>query len=221
MSEPAAGAPGGGDADRIPLHNTNPGLTRRRLISGLVGVLIFGAAAGGIAGLIGDTTAGLIAAAMVGLPLLYLVLVGARRQLWLQDGALVVRTWGTRRVHLVSAQRIDLVITDVRGVRTVAMLITPKAGAQSVKVDLALYTATGGRELGLLPLRQLANALINNIDANGMVFSELLVAQLRSEARGDGMEARPLHRLAVAAPKGKLAQRYTMEAVSKFVASLD
>jgi hypothetical protein len=61
---------------------------------------------------------------------------------------------------------------------------------------------------------------MNNIEANGMVFSELLVAQLRSEARGDGAADRPLYRLASAAPSGRLAQRFTMDAVSRFVAHL-
>jgi hypothetical protein len=73
----------------------------------------------------------------------------------------------------------------------------------------------------VLQLRRLANAIMNNVEANGLVFAELLVAQLKSEARGDGAADRPLYRLASAAPSGKLAQRFTMEAVSRFVATLE
>lgn len=209
------------EPERIPLHNDNPSARKRRLISGLFAVVLFAAAAGGFAGLIGDKGAGLIAAAMVGLPLLYIVLHGVRRQLWLEDGALVMRTWGSRRIEVARAKRIDVVLTEVRGTRTVALLVVAEGRGKSAKVDLAIYTGGGGRELGVLSLRKLADALANNIDANGLVFSELLVAQLRSEARGDGLEDRPLYRLASSAPKGKLAQRFTMDAVSRFVASLD
>src|SRR5438270_506561 len=78
---------------------------------------------------------------------------------------------------------------------------------KTVKIDLALYSGTGVHgELGVLRLRRLANALMNNIEANGMVFAELLVAQLKAEARGDAATERPLYRLASAAPPGKLVQ---------------
>jgi len=140
--------------------------------------------------------------------------------MWLEGTTVVVRTWGSRRVDLATASRIDLLLTDVRGMRTVSFLVT---GAQrsAVKIDLAVYAGTGGRELGILPLRRLADAMVNNMDAGGLVFSQLLVAQLRAEARGDAAADRPLYRLASAAPSGKLAQRFSMEAVSRFVATLE
>lgn len=208
-------------SERVPLHRDNPALYRRRLRSGMFGVLLFAAAAGGIAGLIGGRIAGLIVAAAVGMPLLYVVSYNLRRKVWLEGTTLLVRTWGVRRVDLVTAERLDLVVTDLRGARTVALLVNAGRRRRSVKVDLALYSGSAGWELDILALRKLANALMNNIEANGMVFSELLVAQLRAEARGDGLVARPLFRLAAAAPGGKLAQRYTMEAISRFVASMD
>jgi hypothetical protein len=222
MSDAAneAGTPAA-QPERLPLFHDDPKLRRRRGISGLVGVLIFAAAFGGIAGLIGGKVAGLVVALVVGLPLLYVVLFNVRRRIWLEGSDLVVRTWRDRRVELVTADRIDLLVTDVRGTRTVGLLINAGQRGKSVKIDLAAYAGTGGRELGVLALRKLANALMNNTEANGMVFAELLVAQLKSEARGDGAPDRPLYRLASAAPSGKLAQRFTMEAVSRFVATLD
>jgi hypothetical protein len=218
-SEPSEQTPPA-EPERLQLHGDNVQARRRRGCSGLAGVAIFAAASGGIAGLIGGQVPGLVAATVVALPLLYVVLFNLRRQVWLEGKTVLVRTWRARRIDLVAAERIDLLVTDVRDTRTVALLVNAGQRGKVVKIDLAVYSGTGGRELGVLVLRRLADALANNVEANGMVFAELLIAQLRSEARGDGAPDRPLYRLASAAPSGKLAQRFTMEAVSRFVASL-
>ncbi|WP_037811313.1 hypothetical protein [Amycolatopsis nivea] len=207
-------------AERLPLFADEPKLRRRRAWSGVFGVLILAAAFGGIAGLIGGQLVGLIVAAVVALPLIYVVLYAYRRRIWLEGTTLVVRTWGIRRVDLLSAPRLDVVISDVRGTRTVALLVNAGHRRRAVKLDLAVFSGTGGRELGALQLRRLADAVLNNTEANGLVFSELLVAELRAEARGDAVAERPLYRLASAAPSGKYLQRFPMEAVSRFVATL-
>ncbi|MGV9297478.1 hypothetical protein [Amycolatopsis sp. NPDC003676] len=206
--------------ERLPLFADEPKLRRRRAWSGIFGVVVLAAAFGGIAGLIGGQVAGLIVAAVVALPLVYVVLYAARRRVWLEGTSLVVRTWGVRRVDLLEAPRLDVVISDVRGSRTVALLVNAGQRRRAVKLDLAVFSGTGGRELGALQLRRLADALLNNTEANGLVFSELLVAELRAEARGDAVAERPLYRLASAAPGGKYLQRFPMEAVSRFVATL-
>ncbi|KZB86323.1 hypothetical protein [Amycolatopsis regifaucium] len=207
--------------ERLPLFHDDPKLRRRRGCSGIVGVVIFAAAFGGITGLIGGEVAGLIVAGVIALPLLYVMFYNLRRRVWLEGDTLIVRTWGLRRIALTEAERIDLVISDVRGTRTVSLLVNAGVRRKVAKVDLAVYSGAGGRELGVLQLRRLANALLNNTDANGLVFSELLVAQLKSEARGDAAAERPLYRLASAAPAGKYIQRFAMEAVSRFVATLE
>ncbi|WP_033293595.1 hypothetical protein [Amycolatopsis jejuensis] len=207
-------------SEKLPLFSDDPKLRRRRAWSGVIGVAILAAAFGGIAGLIGGQIAGLVTAAVVGLPLAYVVAFAFRRRIWLEGTTLVVRTWGVRRVDLVEAPRLDMVISDVRGTRTVGLLVNAGHRRRSVKLDLAVFSGTGGRELGALELRRLADALLNNTEANGLVFSELLVAELRSEARGDAVADRPLYRLASAAPAGKYLQRFPMEAVSRFVATL-
>lgn len=222
MSEQPEPASPASEDERIPLQGDDPQQRRRRLVSLLIVVLLLAAAIGGIFGLFLGRDGGLIAAAVVGVPLVYLVLYTTRRRVWIQGGALLVRTWGTRRLEVAKAQRIDLLITQVRGTRTIGILIgAEEKKSRAVKVDLATYQGGGGRELSVLPLRKLANALMNNTDSNGMVFAELLLAQLRSEAKGDPLEDRPLYRLAVAAPADKLAQRFTLQALSQFVASLD
>jgi hypothetical protein len=215
------GMAGTNEPELLPLGDHDPALARRRGYSALAAVALFAAAAGGVAGLAAGTTAGLVAAAVVALPLLYLVVVSARRRVWLRGTDLVVRTWRTRTVELVTVDRLDLLVTDVRGTRTVGLLVTAGRRGRAVKVDIAVYAGTGGRGLGVLALRRLADALLGNSEANGLVFSELLVAQLKAEARGDAAADRPLYRLASAAPGGRLVQRFTMEAVSRFVATLD
>ncbi|GAA4547667.1 hypothetical protein [Amycolatopsis samaneae] len=213
-AEPAA-------PERLPLFHDETRARRRRGCSGLVGVVLVAAAFGGIAGLIGGRITGLVVAGVIALPLVYLMAYNLRRRVWLEGTTLLVRTWGVRRVDLVGAERLDLVIGDVRGTRTVSLLVNAGQRGKVAKVDLAVFSGAGGRELGVLQLRRLANALLNNTEANGLVFSELLVAELRSEARGDAVADRPLYRLASAAPSGKYVQRFTMEAVSRFVATLD
>lgn len=207
--------------ERIPLYGDNAGLRRRRMLSGLIGVVIFAAAFGGIAGLIGGRTAGLVVAALIALPLVSLVLFTASRQLWLEGNTVVVRTWGTRRIDLGTAASFDLLVTDVRATRTVSLLVNAGLRGRTAKIDLAVYAGTGGRELGIVTLRKLADAMVNNIEAGGMAFCELLVAQLRAEARGDAAAGRPLYRFASTASSGKLAQRFSTEAVTRFVAALE
>ncbi|WIX75727.1 hypothetical protein QRX50_30100 [Amycolatopsis carbonis] len=210
-----------GTPERLPLFAEDAKLTRRRAWSGFIGPVIVAAAFGGIAGLIGGQLVGLIVAVVVAIPLLYIVLYTLRRRIWLEGTTLVVRTWGIRRIGLVEAERLDIVIGDVRGTRTVSLLVNAGKRRKTVKVDLAVFAGTGGRELGALQLRRVADALLNNTEANGLVFSELLVAELRSEARGDAVAERPLYRLASAAPAGRYIQRFPMEAVSRFVATLE
>lgn len=207
--------------ERIALFEEDPRGRRRRGLSGLIGVVIVAAAFGGIAGLIGGTVTGLVVALVIALPLLYVMAVSIRRRVWLEGSTLLVRTWGLRRVDLTTATRLDLVVGDVRGSRTVSLLVNAGQRGKVAKVDLAVFSGTGGRELGILPLRKLANALMNNTEANGLVFGELLVAELKAEARGGGVAERPLYRLASVAPSGKYVQRFTMEAVSRFVATLE
>ncbi|OLT42474.1 hypothetical protein BJF85_22760 [Saccharomonospora sp. CUA-673] len=208
------------EPEKIVLYAQDPTMRRKRALAGLVGVVVFAAAFGGIAGLIGGATTGLVVAGVIAAFLGFVIASNARRQVWLEGRTVVMRTWGERRIDLVTVPQIDLLLSDVRGSRTVSLLVTD-SGKKAVKIDLAIYAGTGGRELGILALRRLADALADNVEANGLVFSELLVAQLRSEARGDAAADRPLYRIGSAAPQGKLAQRFTMEAVNRFVASLD
>jgi hypothetical protein len=208
-----------GNPPVVPLTIAEPGTSRRRGCVAVGVAVVLGAATGGVVGLIAGRLAGLITAAAVVVVLLFLTWASGRRRLWLDGTTVVAKTLGRKSVDLRGAQRIELVVTDVRGTRTIGLLVG--AARKTISVPLAVYSGTGGRELGILMLRRLADALAASENAGALVFSELLVAQLRSEAKGEAAPDRPLYRLASLAPSGKLAQRLRADAVTRFVASLD
>jgi hypothetical protein len=206
------------DAERIPLDLLDPATVRKRSRMVAIGAVMVAGFFGGVLGLIAGRLPGLIALVVVALPLLLLAWSEARRRVWLQGQVLSVRAFGTRSVDLRTADELDLLITDVRGTRTVGLFV--RGGGKAINLALAMYAGTGGREQGVFPLRRLADVLAGRGDPNGLVFSELLVAQLRAEARGMAAADRPLYQLASLAPGGRLAQKLTPDAVSRFVASL-
>ncbi|PPK67396.1 hypothetical protein V5P93_005572 [Actinokineospora auranticolor] len=207
------------EPERLPLNLTESG-GRKRAVASVLTALVLGAAVGGVVGLIGGQWPGLVTAGVVFLLLLLLTWASGRRRLWLEDGTvLVARTIGRKSVDLRHADSLELMVTDIRGVRTVGLLVG--AGRRSINLGLAVYSGAGGRELGILVLRKIADALAANENPAGLVFSQLVVAQLRAEAKGEAAADRPLYRLASVAPSGRLAQRLKPEAVTRFVASLD
>lgn len=207
------------EQERIPLNLTELASARRRGCVAVAAAVVFGAALGGLVGLIAGQTAALITAGVVIVVLSALSWVSGRRRLWLEGDRIVAKALGSKSVDLRRASGIELMVTDIRGTRTVGLLVS--SGGKSVNLGLAVYSGTGGRELGILVLRRLADILAGSENASGLVFSQLLVAQLRAEAKGDAAADRPLYRLASLAPTGRLAQRLRPEAISRFVASLD
>lgn len=195
--------------------------TRKRGCTWLIIPVLLGAAVGGVVGLIGGRLPGLISAAAVVVVVAGFTWGISRRTVWLEGSHVVARTFGRKRVDLHSAEQIELLITDVRGMRTVGLLITGPPKGKTVNLSVATYSGTGYRELGILVLRKLADVLAGSENATGLVYSQLLVAQLRAEAKGEAAGDRPLYRLASAAPPGRLAQRLRADAVSRFVATLD
>lgn len=205
----------------LSLQMIDRSAARKRFRTAIVAVLILAAAIGGIVGLIGGRLAGLIAAGVIAIPLLLFSWSQSRRQVWLEGTNIVLRTFGRRVVDLSKAERLELVVTDVRSVRTVSVLVAETPRSRGINVPVASYSGTGGAELGIMALRKLADALAASENSGSLVFSELLVAQLRAEARDEGLAGRPLYQLARSAPSGKLAVRLKAEAVTRFVASLE
>ncbi len=207
------------EPDRIPLTLTDQTSSRRRGCVAVGVAVVFGAAVGGLVGLLAGQTAALITAAVVVVLLVTLSWVSNRRTIWLEGDMVVAKAIGRKTVDLRHAERIELLVTDIRGTRTIGLLVG--GGGKTVNLSLAVYAGTGGRELGILVLRRLADILAGSENTTGLVFSQLLVAQLRAEARGEAAADRPLYRLASLAPQGRLAQRLKPEAITRFVATLD
>jgi hypothetical protein len=195
--------------------------TKRRGCAWLVIPVLLGAAVGGVVGLIGGRMPGLVSAAAVIIVMAAFSFGIARRSVWLEGSHVVARTFFRKRVDLHLAEQIELLITDVRGMRTVGLLITGPPKGKTINLSVATYSGTGYRELGILVLRRLADVLSGSENTAGLVYSQLLVAQLRAEAKGEAAGDRPLYRLASVAPPGRLAQRLRPDAVSRFVATLD
>jgi hypothetical protein len=203
----------------LPLDLAELSSARRRGCVSLGVALVFGAAIGGIVALFAGQTAALVTAAVVVVLLTFLAWVSGRRKLTLDGDLVVSKALGRKSVDLVHVDKIELMVTDIRGTRTVGLLLT--GGRKSINLALAVYSGAGGRELGILMLRRLADVLARSENTSGLVYSQLLVAQLRAEAKGEMAADRPLYQLAALAPGGRLAQRIKPEAVTRFVASLD
>lgn len=203
----------------IPLNVTELASARRRGCVAVTGAVVLGAALGGIVALFAGQTPAVITAGVVIVLLSFITWVSGRRRLWLEGSKVVSKALGRKEVDLRTVDKIELMVTDIRGTRTVGLLLT--RGRKSINLGLAVYSGAGGRELGILVLRRLADVLAGSENTGGLVFSQLLVAQLRAEAKGDAAADRPLYRLASLAPSGKLAQRLKPEAITRFVASLD
>lgn len=205
--------------DKLVLDLLDKTTVRKRARMVAIGGIMVALAFGAVVGLIGGRLPGVIAALVVSVPVVLLALSEARRTVWLQGTTVYVRAFGTRQVDLATADGLDLLVTDLRGARTVGLFV--RGGKKAINVALSMYAGTGGRELGVYQLRRLADAVAARGDTPGLVFSELLVAQLRAEARRLSAAERPLYRLGSLAPAGRMAQKLHPDAVSKFVTSLD
>ncbi|RJQ78174.1 hypothetical protein D5S17_13390 [Pseudonocardiaceae bacterium YIM PH 21723] len=207
--------------ESLPLDLLPAEIVRRRAMLVMISATVVAAAFGGVIGLFGGPTAGLITAAVIGLPLILLAVAEGRRRTILRDGIVSVRAFGTRSVDLRQATTQDVLVTDIRGNRTIGLLVSGPPKGKTINLALAMYSGQGGRELGILPLRRIADALAGGGNARSLVLSELLVAQLRAEAQGKGAADRPLFQLASSIGPGRLTRKLPEQAVAGFVAGLN
>lgn len=130
---------------------------------------------------------------VVGAPTVLYAVALRRRRMWLTGNTIHARRlFGERQVELSEATGVEILVFPARLSR-IALRVT--AGEVSQVVPLAMYTDAGsGRELHLLGLRRLADALAASRLAAAVAVSEVLVRQLRAEARDAGLEERPLYR---------------------------
>ena len=128
--------------------------------------------------------------------------------------------------HLQDCAACSVAVLELQSVRGLLSEWKPPPAALGFKIVAADQEAPAASRHGWSRIgahwpawAQVAAGLV--LFAAGVVFSQLLVAQLRAEAKGDAAADRPLYRLASLAPSGKLAQRLKPEAITRFVASLD
>lgn len=175
------------ELDLIPARLIVPRL--RRLAFGALAV---GIVLGVIVALFTSIGTGVVVAAVVGLPTSLSAVLASRRRMWISDTVVHARS-GVRTVRVDVAKAVSAELL-VRTARVSQVALKVGDGDRLVTVPLALYTADGGRELEVLPLRALADALVSGELAPAVAMSEVLIAQLRAEARGAGLEERPLYR---------------------------
>ncbi|MEU4315373.1 hypothetical protein [Nocardia sp. NPDC024068] len=167
----------------------------RRLALAALGLAVV---VGVIVALLFGPVAGLVAALVVAVPAAGQMFIAPRRRLLLRGSTVEARRlFRTRRLDVTAVTGIELLVTPARLSR-VALRLT--AGPDRRLVPLALYTDSGsGRELHLLGLRRLADALIRSELPSALLVADVLVHQLRAEARDAGLPERPLYRAVVSA----------------------
>ncbi len=164
----------------------------RRLALAAIGV---GVASGVVVALVVSWPVGVVTGCVLGLPTAGYALAARRRRMWLVGTVIEARTpLGRRRLDIAAASGVELLVYPGRLSR-LALRIT--AAGRTQTVPLAMYTDTGsGRELHILGLRALADALSSVELAAALALSGVLIGQLRAEARDAGLEQRPLYRAA-------------------------
>jgi hypothetical protein len=122
--------------------------------------------------------------------------LGSRRAYWLEGRRVFRRGWRTKSVELAGLVQADIVVHPARFSHVSVRLADAR---NSIAVPVAIYSGTRGRELDLLAVRRLADALEFSELIAASSVARLLVAQLRAEAQGAPLQQRPLYRALEAA----------------------
>ncbi|MFZ2178070.1 MAG: hypothetical protein WAW17_29405 [Rhodococcus sp. (in: high G+C Gram-positive bacteria)] len=173
--------------DLVPIELIAPRLKRVAWVAVLVGVVL-----AVVVGVFTSLWIGVVVGAIVSVPTAASALLALRRRITLQHGR--IRSTGgvrSRSVDVTRAVAAELVIRSAR-VSEVSVRVTDADG--SLMIPLALYTSDGGRELEILGLRTLADALNAGELVPAAAIASVLIDQLRAEARGAGLMERPLYR---------------------------
>ncbi|WP_040809751.1 hypothetical protein [Nocardia concava] len=130
---------------------------------------------------------------VLGAPTALYAMAVQRRRITVSGTVIRARTWrGERSIDLASATALEILVYPGK-ISRIVLRIT--AGPDSRIVPLAIYSDSGsGRELHILGLRKLADALTSCPLAAALAISDMLVQQLRAEARDAIAEERPLYR---------------------------
>lgn len=186
--------------DLIPAAMLAPRMRKVALVAVLIGIVV-----GGIVALFADPLVALAVGIVIALPTAGSALLATRRRMWLAGTTIHASSGLTeRRIDVAQAVSVEFV---VRAARISQVAVRIGDGRTARTVPLALYTADGGRELDVLALRKLADALSASELAPAAAAASLLIDQLRAEARGAGLEERPLYRaVALVRETGRVPQ---------------
>lgn len=174
--------------DLLPSHLLLP---RARRIA--VGAILLGIVVCGLTWLFAPASIAIALGLIVGIPPAVGAFAVTRRHVRL-DGTVLTAS-GLLRSHSVELRHLAGVELLVRVGRVSQVILRANDGEHRiVTVPLALYTDGGGRELDVLGLRTLADALATSELAPAAALSSVLVEQLRAEAREAPVGERPLYR---------------------------
>ncbi|MFD6881990.1 MULTISPECIES: hypothetical protein [unclassified Rhodococcus (in: high G+C Gram-positive bacteria)] len=187
------GSPAAVSLDLIPAR-----LLRPRVRKVALAALGIGLVAGVLVYLIAPLWAAIVVGVLVVAPPTIGAFAATHRHLRI-DGT-VVTVSGVLRSRSVDLRQLAGVELLVRVARVSQVVLRVNDGNHGlVTIPLALYAGEGARELDVLALRTLANALAASELAPAAAISSVLVEQLRAEARDAGLVERPLYRAIVLA----------------------
>ncbi|MFD3811396.1 hypothetical protein [Rhodococcus sp. NPDC058639] len=195
------GSPAAVSLDLIPARLLRPRVRKVALVAMGIGLL-----AGVLVYLIAPLWAAIVVGVLVAAPPTIGAFAATHRHLRI-DGT-VVTVSGVLRSRSVDLRHLAGVELLVRVARVSQVVLRVNDGNHSlVMIPLALYAGEGARELDVLALRTLANALAASELAPAAAISSVLVEQLRAEARDAGLGERPLYRaIALARDAGRVPQ---------------
>ncbi|MFD4181815.1 hypothetical protein [Rhodococcus sp. NPDC058514] len=184
--------PPGDPAGSVPLDLIPSSLIAPRLRKVALVAVVLGVVVAVVVGFFASTGVAVLVGAIIAVPTALSALLTLRRRIWL-TGTTIHARHGLR-TRSVDAGRAVSAEVVVRTARVSQVGVRIGDGRSLVSIPLALYTDDGGRELDLLGLRSLADALNAGDLAPAVAVASVLIGQLRAEARGAGLEERPLYR---------------------------
>lgn len=175
------------ELDLVPVELIAPRLKKVAIGSVVIGILL-----AVIASFFLPIVVSVVVGVVVAVPTAGSVWVGLRRRTWLNRNTIHARG-GVRTKQLVVSKVITAEV-QVRTARIDQISLRLYDGNSRITIALALYTKGGGRELPILSLRRLADALWTSELVPAAAIASVLVDQLKAEARDAGLDERPLYR---------------------------
>ncbi len=173
--------------DLIPVDVVAP-----RLKKVAAGAIVAGVLVGSVAAVFLPVIVAVVLGAVVAVPVAAAAWVGLRRRIWLADNVVHVR--GGVRTKRLKVHEVVTAQISVRAGRIDQVSLRLYDGTTRATIAVALYTGDGGRELPILALRRLADALWTTELVPAAAIASVLVDQLKAEAREAGLNERPLYR---------------------------